>query len=221
MQRRYTLRKARQQGFSLLELGIVASIMLILGALAVPKVMRVMAETRLRGSATEVAAFLQRARMSAIRNNRFVTVRFANLPNNGGNLVYADTWPTAVPSPAGDGSGNGQYDGTTPPPQNREPVIKLGSNVLFVQNGNPAFTANLITTAAPNFVSNDAPLRVTWSARGLPCVSNNGSTCSNPGQAPTAFAYFMNDGSPNDWAAITVSPSGRVKIWMWTGAAWQ
>jgi len=215
MHRRHTFRRTRQsRGMSLLELCIVVSILLILAAMLTPRILTALANTRLRGSATEAANFLQRARLSAIRNNRFVTVRYVALPNAGGNFVYADTFPPGIN--ANDGSGDGQYNGVA----NGEALVNLGRGVQFVQGGNPIFGANLITSGGGVMTSGDAPLRVTWSARGLPCVSN-GITCTNPGAAPIAYAYFLNDGSANGWAAVTVSAAGRIKVWMWTGAAWQ
>src|SRR5207249_5611244 len=112
---------------------VVVSIMLVLAAMVTPRVMNVMAETRLRGGANEAASLLQQARMRAIRSNAFVTVRYVTMPvaAGGGNLVYADT-VNLLGNP-GDGSGDGQYNGAAAPAGQREPLVNLGNTVSFVQ----------------------------------------------------------------------------------------
>ena len=56
-----------------------------------------------------------------------------------------------------------------------------------------------------------------FNSRGLPCVYASG-TCPNHG-----FLYYFKDTSQKGsqgWAALSISPAGRIKKWFWNGAAW-
>jgi prepilin-type N-terminal cleavage/methylation domain-containing protein len=221
MHRSHTSRPIRRErGMSLIELCVVVSIMLILAALVMPRVSSVMAETRLRGSASEVASLLQQARMRAVRTNTFVTVRYAPLVGNA-NVAYVDSL-NLLGNP-GDGSGDGQYNANAAP-GTREAVVSLGQGIRFLAAGNPAFPAANVDSGGQLTQNDGTPLRISWSARGLPCAPA-GAVCQNA----AAYAYFLTDGNPdqpggtdtNRWAAVTVSRSGRIKVWMWTGVAWQ
>jgi hypothetical protein len=52
---------------------------------------------------------------------------------------------------------------------------------------------------------------------GLPCVYSGG-LCSNHG-----FIYYFHDQRPQGkqgWAALSISPAGRLKKWYWNGSVW-
>ena len=52
---------------------------------------------------------------------------------------------------------------------------------------------------------------------GLPCVYSSG-VCSNSG-----FVSYFHDARPHGqmgWAALTISPAGRLKKWFWNGSSW-
>jgi hypothetical protein len=56
-----------------------------------------------------------------------------------------------------------------------------------------------------------------FNTRGLPCKFSGG-TCTNEG-----FLYYFKDTSrqgSKGWAALSISPAGRIKKWFWTGAKW-
>ena len=56
-----------------------------------------------------------------------------------------------------------------------------------------------------------------FNTTGLPCVYNSGA-CTNHG-----FAYYFHDSRPQGqvgWAALSISPAGRLKKWYWNGSSW-
>jgi len=56
-----------------------------------------------------------------------------------------------------------------------------------------------------------------FNSTGLPCAYNSG-TCPNSG-----FIYYFHDARPapqTGWAALSISPAGRLKKWYWNGSAW-
>jgi len=57
--------------------------------------------------------------------------------------------------------------------------------------------------------------------RGLPCAVSSGTCTFNQG---TGFVVYLRQDRPfgaTSWAAVSVSPAGRIKTWMWSGTAWQ
>ena len=56
-----------------------------------------------------------------------------------------------------------------------------------------------------------------FNSTGLPCAYNSG-TCPNNG-----FIYYFHDSRPagqTGWAALSISPAGRLKKWYWNGSTW-
>src|SRR5438046_2759481 len=73
------LRRQKQRlqfGFSLLEMLLVVAIMLVITAIAIPLVSNAVDQVRLSQSATDYANLLQRARMQAVKDDRYYYVRF-------------------------------------------------------------------------------------------------------------------------------------------------
>jgi Tfp pilus assembly protein FimT len=90
-------------------------------------------------------------------------------------------------------------------------LLRLPRGVVFDASA-PALNAGFgaSVTALPGF-----------DPRGLPCAVS-GSTC-NFSQG-TGFLVYLRQDRPfgaTSWAAVSVSPAGRIKTWMWSGTAWQ
>lgn len=177
-------------GFSLLELMIVVGILMVVAAMAMPKIMTTIADVRLRGAVNSASGLMQQARMMAIKDNQLRKIKYTNIASGG--FVYVDV----------------NDDGAA---QATEAQIQMGSTILGYNapTGLPALVqSNLgyspVTTSVLMF-----------NPRGLPCSAAN--TCGSG-----MVVYFTDSrtvGSPG-WAAVSVSPAGRVKTWMWTGAEW-
>ena len=202
--------RKKQSGFSLLELLVVVAIIMVIAAMATPNVMNAINGIRLRGSASEVAGLLQQCRQVAVRSNRYYTVRPAMV--TGARAAFVDL------------NYNTTFDGGAPAP---EPIIQFPQSVTVVTAGAPN-TGNLFSNAfQPGF----APLSVlpSFNARGLPCVGAGNappqpnSVCNNNAGA-VGFVYYLSQTRPFGavgWAAVTVTPAGRIRVWTYSGSTWQ
>jgi len=95
-------------------------------------------------------------------------------------------------------------------PQSSEPQAQLGGTIIQVAA--PVGTSALDATAlgyAPQTGS------LSFNPRGLPCVA--GGACG------VGFVMYFTDQRTmggSGYAAVSVSPAGRVKSWLWAGNKW-
>ena len=199
------LRGARQRGFSLLELIVVVSILLILAATAVPNLMNVVANMRLRAASSSLSGLVQEARMQAIKHNKPMTVLFTS--NEGGPYAFVQ-----------DASSSNTVLGTVNPLSGPiYAVVQLGAPVIRVDTPTGGSPTPLTTTQlgyTPLDLT-DATNLPSFNSRGVPCKYSSGS-CTNNG-----FVYYFTDirrGAA--WTALTISPAGRLERWFWYGDHW-
>jgi len=187
--------KRWKAGFSLLELLLVVALMLVISAIALPNMMTVISNARLRGGVTNLSGLLQNSRMLAIKENKTKTTRFVVMAN--GPVAYVKTATdfssmTTTDAQVQLGAPLTQY----PTPIGAGAPAALNSTTL-------GFTA---VTTDPSFNS-----------RGLPCAwTVTGCTTSG-------FIYYFSDRRPfgqSGWAAVSISPAGRIKRWVWNGSVW-
>ena len=206
--------RTRQSGFSLIELLIVIAIIMVVAAMATPNVMNAINNIRLRGSAGDVAGLLQLCRQAALHDNRYYTVKPATV--TGAQAAYVDL------------NYNNGFDNVAPTP---EPLIQFPQSVSVVSAGAPN-TANLINQCCSTFTPQPATILPSFNARGLPCVSPGGnpppanSVCNirDAANNTVGFVYFMNQTRPFGavgWAAVSVTPAGRIRVWTYSGSTWQ
>jgi len=67
---------------------------------------------------------------------------------------------------------------------------------------------------SPGFTPETAGTVLYFSARALPVKSSGSTYVTSNG-----VVFYITD-SHNDWAAVSVSATGRSKVWMWNGSTW-
>lgn len=186
--------KSTEYGFTLLETLIVVAIAAIVTVTAVPKMTNVIANAKLRASMTSVSGLLQNTRMVAVQQNKTKTTLFS-----GGTTTRL----MGYVKDAGDTSALTTRDAQV---EMEAPITKLTTPS---GTGAPSAIGTLGFTPQTGDPS--------FNSRGLPCVYSAG-TCTNYG-----FVYYFKDtriAGAGGWAAISVSPAGRIKRWFWNGSAW-
>ncbi len=182
----------KTHGFTLLEVMIVLSVTLILGAIAVPKMLSAFNDIKLRYVATNLSGLLQSARIQSVRQNTFFTA----LPGTqaGGNVYYIDK-PTATGYTAGD------------------IMVPIDPNVTVTQGTGSGAPNEATFVASLGFTVDAAADPPSFSARGLPCV---GTASSCPVVAGQGFVMFLKrSGLAGNipWLAVVVNPSAHIQIW--------
>ena len=194
----------RQRGFSLLEMMIVVTVIMIVAAFAAPSIMRTLASVRLRARTSDLSDLHQRARILAAKNNATYAIRYAF--SNGLPIAYIDV--------------NGTGPGGPWDPIN-DPVMYFTGTIV------PAAGAPNGVGGVPNYVlvgdtgpgAWDNTMTLAYGPRGLPCAYNAAPTCATP--AIQYFVYYVQDTGPGGrWAAVVVTKSGRSKTVVWNGASW-
>jgi len=186
----------RQRGFSILEVLIVVSILLILGIIAIPNMMTVISNARLQGGGTSLSGLLQSTRMQAVKKNITMSTHFTVLGNG----------PVAYAKPATDSS---SLAATDPQAQLGAPLTKMTSTPT-----GPGAPAALTTTELGFTAVTTDP---SFNSRGLPCVYSGGN-CASSG-----FVYYFKDSRPQGktgWIAVSISPAGRIRRWTYSGGSW-
>jgi len=197
-------RPPRASGFSTVELLVVVAIIITVTAISVPTVNTLVTSAQLRGGMGDLSGLFQNARNVAVRQNTISKVHFQT--SNNRQVAFVD-WANC---------GSSGWCGLT----TSAPQITLPAK--FAQVSPPTGTAPAAMTASACGSSTTIDSTMTddtyFNQMGVPCVYSN-STCSTA----QAFVYYFNyTGTANNpsWAALCVSPAGRVKAWYWTGSAW-
>jgi Tfp pilus assembly protein FimT len=190
----------RRAGFSLLEAIIVVAIGLTITAIGLPRITNVVANMKLRASMTTVSGFLQNVRMLAVKKNRTTTARHFNRSTNPYSLVY---YAKDAPDTSAIVTGDSQVE-------MEAPIITYDSPT---GTGAPA----AITNTALGLLVDPLTTDPSFNSRGLPCAYVSG-VCTN-----AAFIRYFKDnriGGSGGWAAISMTPAGRIKRWFWNGSIW-
>ena len=189
------MERRKQVGFSLLEVMIVASIGMVVSVTALPNMVTGISNMRLRSSMTSLAGVLQNCRMLSVKQNRHMTTHFN--PNNYGVMAYVkrstDTSELAV----------------------SDSQVSLEAPVTRVTAPSGAGAPSALDTTTLGFTPETG--EASFSPTGLPCAYSGG-TCPNRG-----FVYYFHDSRPQGqmgWAALSISPAGRLKKWYWNGSSW-
>lgn len=201
-------------GFSLVELLVVVSIIVIILAMSAPRLDSMLKRARLRSNASEVAGLCQMARIQAIKDNQFYEVM---LPAStaSSQLAFVDL----------------NYDQTYDQGSSTttsDPAVELAQQVT-VYGGTinppspPATTSmNLDSSFTPQAQTGGVATNPWFNNRGLPCVPDSATSptvCTTQIGTVGYIIYFQD--TSNDWSAVTILPSGRIRPWTWDGNAWE
>jgi prepilin-type N-terminal cleavage/methylation domain-containing protein len=183
------------RGFTLLELLIVVAIFILVTTIAVPNVIVVLSNTRMRASITSFSGVLQSTRMLAVKENRTMTTHM--IVQSQGLVAYAklasDSNPLAV----------------------HDSQIEMEAPIAEMDTPTGPGAPSTISTSVLGFTPETT--EPSFNTRGMPCTYSGGS-CTNKG-----FLYYFHDTRPGShaaWAAVSISPAGRIHKWFWNGSAW-
>jgi Tfp pilus assembly protein FimT len=195
---RTRIERNRTEGFSLVETVVVVAIVLCISAIAIPNFVVGIANVRLRGGTSSLSGLLQNCRMQAIKTNTTYSVHFTVLSNGPAAFIKTATGGTTI--------------------SNTDPQIELGAPVTMNQNPTGTGAPTLLDSTTLGFAPSTSD--PSFNSRGLPCLY---STSTGACTTPKGFVFYFTDSRPlgkNGWVAVTVSPAGRVKTWIWTGSSW-
>jgi len=201
------LKSARKndRGFSLLELCLVLAILMIVAAMVFINAVSAVRNIRLTQSATSYANLLQHARIRAVQDDTYYTVR--TVASTDPPMAFLDLNKTGTFSP------------TAP----TDPMIAFLQDVTPKLFGDGPGLADLksrfLPTAGGSTVDTNDP-GPTFGPRGIPCKpsSLSGGTC--PSMTPTSYITFLQNAQSKKWEAVTVTPAGRIGIWSYNGTNW-
>jgi len=185
----------RNKGFTLLELLVVLGIVVTLIAIGIPSMATIISNARLSGGVTNLSGLLQNCRMMAIKENKTKSTHFTVMSN--GPVAYvksASDSSSLLPTDAQAQLGAPLTKVTIPTGLGAPPEITPTELSFTAVTGDPSFNS-----------------------RGLPC-EYSGGICTSKG-----FVYYFKDTRPlgaSRWAAVSISPAGRIKRWFWTGSNW-
>jgi Tfp pilus assembly protein FimT len=198
-------------GFSLTELAVVVAIIMVVTGVSLPSIARTLDNAKLTAAAQQVASMYQAGRIRATQDNNYYVMPVFNNAQGSGVCLDLD--------------GNGACSAT-------EPQAQMPSRVRLSNNGIPlepsSATLGFTTTAGLKKTDNSVNYGqqgtfepgLAWNALGLPCWrSSSTSPCSGP-VAWIQYLQLPRSSGEVLYAAVTVSPTGNVRIWHYSAGSW-
>jgi type II secretory pathway pseudopilin PulG len=227
--------KYRQRGFTVLEAVIVVAIVLIVAGMTIPKMLQFSDNERLRESAQSYASLLEIARMRATSDNQYYEVRTttsgvsrAYVDINRDNLLDTEASGAAEPSI--------QLPTQITVTDSGAPVTGSGFDTTHNLGIIPL---NLENSPMLDPSGNALP-GIAFNERGLPCQrikdpvsgildpncknSTTANVTGTPGTTLVGWVTYLKYTNYNNsisWAAVTVTPAGRIKTWSYSSGAWK
>jgi prepilin-type N-terminal cleavage/methylation domain-containing protein len=196
--------KHPQSGFSLIELMIVIAIILVISAMAFPNMSRAITNMRLHSALTSVSGQLQRTRIQAVRTNRIQMAQIGNL--SGARVMFIDQavlQPRAIDTSI-------------------MPVVQLPEGVNVETAALPTVTFPSDKLLGYSSPASPVPLQISFNQRGLPCQYDSATGACPYNAAASAYQYYFRLTNPfgDQWAALTITPAGRIRVWSFNGTDW-
>lgn len=197
-------------GLTLLELLVALTVILIIASIAIPNLNTAMHSSRLKGAASDFSSLIQVARIRAVDDDHFYSVYV--LAANNSQEGFVDIYPQAATGASGS-------NGTVI--NRQDPIIQVSREVTPQLQGAAPSTAALKALILPAnspvvpLDGNAAGTPITFGPRGLPCLPVGG-VCDSLG-GPQAYWFFFQNGISQNWAAVTVTPAGRIQRWLYSG----
>ena len=199
-------RLTSQAGFTLAEMVVVLAIIGVVAGIAIPPLSRTIDSARLKGASQTLAAIYQDARLRATQNNQTYEIIVS---------------PVGV-SPAQacvDLDGDGQCGAG-------DPSTAFAGKVTLNNNGVPQLLTQAVLGFAPRDTASsvmhdqqdDLVPGLAWSGLGVPCEKPTAaSRCNSVGWVQ--YLQFQRDNGEILYSAVTVSPTGRVKTWVFNNTS--
>jgi prepilin-type N-terminal cleavage/methylation domain-containing protein len=220
-------RAENARGFSMVELMLVAAIAVILIAIALPNMTTSMTLAKWRGEISDLSGVFQSCRSQAVKNNHTEQLTFTT--NNGTPTGLAVAFIFNLDNPIVNGVDTshletGHDTESMLAAQRQVWMFSQFSQVDAPTGANPPpLTKGMMwggsdtTLPATPSPSTPATNNVCFNSRGIPC--NCPATIPNYCTAITnGYAFYFQQNS--QWAAVGVSPAGRIKTYFWDGQAW-
>ncbi|HUQ50099.1 MAG TPA: GspH/FimT family pseudopilin [Terriglobales bacterium] len=191
-------RNAGQAGFSLPELMMVVLIIIVVSSIAVPALLNAIADVKLRSAASTLQGHIQQLRMRAIKDNKAMKAKLTT--QSGSILMYVDV------------DGGDDYD-------TDEPTVSFPPTVAVPSSGGPTLTTAEVANIS-TFVVGTSSNAIYFNARGLPCDTSVNAAC----QTLKGYVYYLSQPRTTGgtaYAAVSVTPGGRIKVWRRQGNTWQ
>ncbi len=202
-------RAGETSGFSLMELLLVLSVIVVVTAIATPTIVRTVRRYQTESSARNVASILLRTRTEAVKRNQRISTIFVAPSGTNGAFYGIDL------------NGNGALDPT-------EPRVMAAPGMTFWQNNTPTvppttgLPADYTSLAAPATPSGGpTAYSVTFSPQGTVVVNNGGQwqlasqtlgICVTNGNA-------LGAGNSDSWL-ITITPTAHLRVFYWQSGGW-
>ena len=193
-------------------------VVLIVAAIGVPQFMTMIHLAKTKGVVSDFAGLIQAQRLRAIDDDRYYSTYVLAANANNPQEAFVDIFPQNVNGTSGTGGAN--YNAG-------DPIVLISQEINQQPAANAPGTAalQLLMLPANSPVApkdgSQAANPITFGPRGLPCTPGavvGGTVCDSLG-GPTAYWTFFQNNVTQAWGAVTISPAGRVRRWIYSPAA--
>ena len=186
----------RTSGFSLVEVVATLAAALVIAAITIPSLTKASHTYRLTTLAREIEGQLQNTRFTAINRNKPASLLFSG----GGDWYFLDS------------DGNGTVTNAEIPMW-----VPQRGFTLNCAPPSPAMSSSVLGTSAdPVMLPNRG---VAFTPRGIVVQVNSGQIPTSS-RLPVSGVIYISDPYGN-YAAVTISPAGRVRSWVLNGTVWR